>query len=433
MPPLNRSDDLMPGIDEIPERRDEVSLGDLLLEVLRFYQQFDRLLIPLAVLCGVLAGVVVATRPLYALTALLETPQMSLEQWRKLQPMLADRQLVAASLASMTELPPEQRERLQRAFVLKKYWDTRVTYRSAVERDDIRQQVNIDAKSVGALGLEVSLYARDDAAANQQLDAIAQHVRQVVLWGGLRDYLDSLRQQTLEQRPQLQIDQIQQRYAIEQNERQAADMQQLLERYPELRRNEVNTVVSVGDGGGRYLSPLAQIVALQSTIAGTRTTLRQVERELEQLDGKQRFLARVDQRAPGLHLGRALADWVQSCRRAVFGSGTPSGSALSQVASEIDLALSQQRWRAQLVRYRAIPALSPAPVPSRLPALVALAVFLGVLLVASLGLAMYVIARRHGDRHASWSAHADPLFAWLPQRMRGLLLGPTDARPLGSG
>ncbi|AGH75591.1 hypothetical protein XAC29_00275 [Xanthomonas axonopodis Xac29-1] len=46
---------------------------------------------------------------------------------------------------------------------------------------------------------------------------------------------------------------------------------------------------------------------------------------------------------------------------------------------------------------------------------------------------MYVIARRNGDRHASWSAHADPLFAWLPQRMRGLLLGPTDARPLGSG
>lgn len=423
----------MPGIDEIPERRDEVSLGDLLLEVLRFYQQFGRLLIPLALLVGLLAGVLVATRPLYALTALLETPQMTLEQWRKLQPMLADRQLVAASLASMTDLSSEQRERLQRAFLRRKYWDTYVTYRSAVERDDIRQQVNIDAKSVGALGLEVSLYARDDAAANQQLETIAQHVRQVVLWAGVRDYLDSLRQQALEQRPQLQINQVQQRFAIEQNERQAADMQQLLERYPELRRNEVNTVVSVGDGGGRYLSPLAQIVALQSTIAETRATLRQVERELEQLDGKQRLLERVDQRASALHLGLALADWVQSCRRAVFGPGNPSGSAQSQVASEIDLALSQQRWRAQQVRYRAIPALSTAPVPSRQPLLVALAVFLGVLLVSSLGLALYVIARRHGDRRASWSAHADPLFAWLPQRMRLLLLGPTDTRPLGPG
>ncbi|WP_258072135.1 hypothetical protein [Xanthomonas arboricola] len=423
----------MPGIDEIPERHDEVSLGDLLLEVLRFYQQFGRLLIPLALLFGAVAGVLVVMRPLYALTALLETPQMSLEQWRKLQPMLADRQLVASSLASMTDLPTEQRERLQRAFLRRNYWDTRVTYRSAVERDDIRKQVNIDPQSVGALGLEVSLYARDDAAANQQLDAIAQHVRQVVLWAGMRDYLDSLRQQTLQQRSQLQIAQIQQRFAIEQNERQSADMQRLLERYPELRRNEVNTVVSVGDGGGRYLSPLAQIVALQSTIAGTRTTLRQVERDLEQLDGKQRFLARVDQRAPALHLGTSLADWIQSCRRAVFGNGAPSGSALSQVASEIDLALSQQRWRAQLVRYRAIPALSPAPVPSRRPALVGLAVFLGVLLVSSLALAMYVIVRRHGDRHAPWSAHADPLFAWLPQRVRQLLLGSTDPRPLGHG
>ncbi|WP_029218096.1 hypothetical protein [Xanthomonas cassavae] len=430
---MNSSEDLMPGIDEIPERRDEVSLGDLLLEILRFYREFGRLLIPVALLFGLLAGVLVAVRPLHALTALLETPQMTLEQWRKLQPMLADRQLVAASLAGMTDLPAEQRERLQRAFVRRTYWDTRVTYRSAVERDDIRQQVNIDVKSVGALGLEVSLYARDDAAANQQLDAIAQHVRQVVLWVGLRDYLDSLRQQALEQRPRLQIDQVQQRFAIEQMERQAADMQQLLERYPELRRNEVNTVVSVGDGGGRYLSPLAQIVALQSTIAETRTKLRQVERELERLDGKQRFLTRVDQRAQALRLGRALADWVQSCRVAVFGTGTPSSPSLSQVASEIDLALLQQRWRAQLVRYRAIPALSPAPIPSRHPVLVGLAVFLGVLVLSSMALSVYVIARRHGDRHAPWSAHDDPLFAWLPQRARRSLLGRAGARMQGPG
>ncbi|KAB7768836.1 hypothetical protein [Xanthomonas maliensis] len=421
----------MPDVDEIPERRDEVSLGDLLLQLLHFYRQFGRLLIPLALLLGMLAAVVVHLRPSYTLTALLETPQMTLEQWRKLQPMLADRQLVAASLASLPALPAEQRARLQRAFVRRTYWDTRVIYRSAIERDDIRQQVNIDPKSVGALGLEVSIYARDEATASSQLDAIAHHVRQVVLWAGLRDALDNLRQQTLEQRPQLQIEQLQQQFAIEQNNRQADDMQQLLERYPELRRSEVNTVVSVGDGGGRYLSPLAQIVALQSTIAETRTTLRRVERELEQLDGKQRFLDRVDARVGTLHQGQALADWLQANRRAVFGNGTPSGSPQAQVASEIDLALSQQRWRAQQVRYRAVPTLSPQPIPSRRPLLVGLAVFVAVLLASSLGLAIYVLARRQGHRRVPWSAHTDPLFAWLPSGVRRRLLGPADVRPLG--
>ncbi|MCI2261523.1 hypothetical protein [Xanthomonas indica] len=414
----------MPGIDDVRNHGDDASLGDLLLGLLRFYRQFGRLLIPVAVLLALAAGVLVALFPLYRVGALLDTPRMTLEEWRRLQPMLSDRQLVADSVAA-AGLPPALRERVQRRFLQPLYWQTRVQYRSAVERDDIRQQVNIDPKTVGALGLEVMLDARDETSATQQLQVIARHVRQVVLWGGLRDALEAMRQQTLEKRPELQIAQIQQQFAIEQNTQKITEMQALLERYPELRRSEVNTVVSVDDGGGKYLSPLAQIVALQATITETRADLRQGQRELEQLDWKRRFLACADRRAGTLHSGQALASWLQACRTAVFGDAAETGSARRQVVREIDLTLAQKLGQSQQVRYRALPALSATPVPTRHPLLVAAVVFAGSLLAMSLGLGVYVAARRLRDRSA-WSAQRDPLFAWLPAALRRRLL-PEDA------
>ncbi|MBF9265949.1 hypothetical protein I4I83_16920, partial [Acidovorax cattleyae] len=81
------------------ERSGDVSLGDLLLELLRFYRDFGLLLVPVALVAALVAGGLALRYPLYGATALLETPQMSLDQWRRLLPMLSDRQLVAATLA----------------------------------------------------------------------------------------------------------------------------------------------------------------------------------------------------------------------------------------------------------------------------------------------------------------------------------------------
>lgn len=404
---------------------DDLSLGDLVLKVLRFYADFGRLLIPVAMLLAVLAAGLAALNPTYGASALLEASQMPLDQWRRLQPMLSDRTLVAASLAE-AGLPPAQAGRMQRVFEQPGYWKTRVKYRPTVGRDDVREQINIDPKKVGVLGLEVSLKARDDAHAEQQLALIARHIRQVMLWGDLSEYLDRLQQNTLERRLQLQIDQIRQQFSIEQNLRQVEDMQKLLQQYPQLQRSEVNTVVSVGDGGGKYLSPLAQIVALQSTIAETRTAQRQLERELEQLGWLQRFLDQAGERARTLHSGAALADWLQLQQRELFPADTDAdaNAVQRQVGREIQINLEQLRYKAQQLRYRAQPALSVAPVASRRPLLVAVAVFAGTLLMLSAGLAFYVAVRRMGAAGAAWSPQRDPLFAWMPERMRRRLPGP---------
>ncbi|AVS73410.1 hypothetical protein [Paracidovorax cattleyae] len=404
-------------MNDVRERSGDVSLGDLLLELLRFYRDFGLLLVPVALVAALVAGGLALRYPLYGATALLETPQMSLDQWRRLLPMLSDRQLVAATLADAS-LPDGAAPRLQRPFQQPRYWSTRVGYRSTVGRDDIREQINIDPKKIGALGLEVSLNVRDEAAAAQQFAVIASHIRQVMLWGDLREYLDRLRQEVLEQRSQLQIEQIRRQFAIEQGQKQVEDMHRLLQQYPELRRSEVNTVVSVGDGGGRYLSPLAQIVALESTMSDTRSQLRKGVRELEQLQWKQRFLDRVDARLDGLASGKELARWMEQCLAGLFPADTAENTAQRQAGSEIRMNLEQSLSRAGQLRYKALPALPVAPLPSRRHSFVAAAVFAGTLLALSMALGSYVALRRAGGAPGTWSARQDPLFAWLPERLR---------------
>lgn len=412
----------MPGMNNVRERGDDVSLADLLLELLRFYREFGRLLVPVALLFALVAGAAVALVPVYSAVALLDTAQMPLDQWRRLQPMLSDRHLVAASLAE-AKLPAGQRDRLLMQFQQPRYWSSRVSYRSTVGRDDIREQINIDPKKVGALGLEVSLLVRDDAAASQQFELIAQHIRQVMWWSDLREYLDKLQLEVLEQRARLQIEQIRQQFSIEQNLKQVQEMQKLLQQYPELRRNGFSTVVSVGDGGGKYLSPLAQTVALQSTVAETRASLRKGQRELEQLDWKQRYLGRVDARMRSLYSGTALADWLRLNQHEMFPPDATVDAAQQQVGSEIQMTLGQLQYKAEQLRYKAQPAISAAPVPSRRPWLVALAAFLCTLGVLSLALASYAaLRRRDSAAQLPWSAHGDPLFAWLPAGLRRRLL-----------
>lgn len=425
----------MQKVNDLPSPGGDVSLGELILKFLRFYAEFGKLLVPVALLCSALTAGLVALYPIYRVSALLETSQMPLDQWRRLQSMLSDRTLVAASLANFG-LPSSQQLSMQRAFQQPGYWSSRIKYRSTVGRDDVREQINIDPKKVGVLGLEVSLSASGDEYAAQQLEMIVQHIRQVMLWADLSEYLDSLQRETMEKKMQLQIDQIKQQFSIEQSTRQVADMQKLLQQYPELRRSEVNTVVSVGDGGGKYLSPLAQIVALQSTIAETRTAQRHVERELEQIAWRQRFIDHASQHARTLHLGSALAEWLQQSHGEIFPAASLNSdmnAAQRQVGREIQMVLAQLGYKAQQLRYKALPALSAAPIPSRRPLLVAVVVFASTLLMLSLGLVAYMTIRRMGAIDGMWSLERDPLVAWMPVTMRYRLLKPVFAITKESG
>lgn len=388
-------DTAMTARDDAGLRDGETSIGELVARVCRFYLRFGRWLGGLALLAGIAAGAWAALHPLYRVDALLSTPGLNLDQWRQVRPLLTDRVRIAATLAGLGLHANDPAvaalgARLGSAAL----WDNAVQYRMTVERDDLRQQIPAEIlKNVGPLGLEITLLAPGRDQATRLLDTMAAHVRQTLLWNGLVNFLTDRAREVAAGRPGLEIKLIESQFTIDQSQQRIEDMRALRDAYPELRQMNPNTVVSVQDGGGKYLSPLAQIVALQATISETRAAMSQARRDLDRLDQYRTFLGGLPP-ATQQASGDALAGAMAARMHAVFPAGASLPPVAQQVADEIARQLDTLHSVVAATRFRAEPAVSPAPIASRRPVLVGFAAFVLVLAALSAAVAGWLAVRR---------------------------------------
>ena len=373
-------------------QEDELSLGELALRVLRFYRRFGRLLLLPALLAALAAAVWIAGRPLYTATALVEVPGVTLEEWRQAQSFLWDERWVDRSFGDGGDAADIDTRILRRNALSATFWTSTVRYRSALSRDDIREIPPAEFQNTRGIGLELTLRVRDAQQSNLTLDRLAQHIREALLANSLISLVRD-GQAALAHRPKLSLDLLQTDFEIEQAQQRIEDMQRLLERYPELRRMEKNTVVSVSDGGGKYLAPLPQIVALEATISELRAKSRKTRRELEKLDWTAQLLAGLDQAIRGAASGDDIIGKLQD-NRAKLLAAHPHPSAVEQESAEdmnLKLALAEARQQAIGIKTRS--ALSSAPVKMRNPFWVGLFVFCATFAGLSLILATRLALR----------------------------------------
>jgi hypothetical protein len=362
---------------------DEISLGELANRILRFYRQFHRSILLSALVAGIAVAVLVSRFPSYSVAAIVDTPQLTLDEWRGLAPLLSDRNLIDASLSTQGNTAVPARDAFARLFQNPTFWENKVQYRSALRRDDIKDSPNIDLKNASTLGLSITITASDGGSAALKLDAIANHLRETLLWNRLQKYLQALQVDAAHKRAELEIKLIQSQFDIEQNSQRATEMRALLATFPELRSMDASTVVSVEGGGDKYMAPLAQVVALEATISEAKADMRAARRDLEKLDWYDQFLAATASAAKETYLGTALAATLLKQRAAIFGDAAAS-SAAREVDQELALTINGERLRADLWRFKALPALPSGTIPSRNPLTMGAAAFLVVFLALSL-------------------------------------------------
>ena len=164
---------------------DEIFLGDLVLRLLRFYQRFGRLIVLLALLTGVSIASWVASRPLYSVTALLEVPGITLEEWRQTQSFLWDQRWINRSFNNTNEEITPPNLLLQKRTLDPEYWRNILHYRPSLNRDDIRDIPAAQFQNSGGLGLEFTLRVSNEAEASKYLSVLTQHVRETFLANSL--------------------------------------------------------------------------------------------------------------------------------------------------------------------------------------------------------------------------------------------------------
>lgn len=389
---------------------DEITLAELALRTLQFYQQFGRLLLLVALLVALAAAAWIASRPLYSVSALLEVPKVTLEEWRQAQSFLWDKRWVDHAFGDDQHEAEPQSLRLRRRALSPEYWEQAVRYRSSLNRDDVRDVPAAQFQSSTGLGLEFALRVADEEQANLTIDALARQVREALLANSLIDLVRTS-QATLDNRPQLKLDVLKAEFDIEQSRQRITDMRQLLERYPDLRHLETSTLFSVSDGGGKYLSPLPQIVALESTVSELQAKARVAQRELSKLDWTERLLAGMDETIRNATSGQVILDKLKGNREQVLANAAQLDSSAREAAEDINVKLTQAESRQQAIGIKTRSAISTAPVPPRNPLIVGVAAFVLVFVALSIVLALSVSL--HKERG---------VLLWLPRPIRSRLI-----------
>lgn len=387
----------------------EISLGELLLRSLRFYQKFFCLLITPALLLALCAACLTALRPLYTMEAFIEVPDLSLQEWRQTRPYLWDKAWVARGFSSDDSDLRQLRANAQNSV----FWSSTVKYQPSFLREDFREIPGLQNEKNNGLGLTLMLQVRDEDQAEHQLQALTEHIRQAFLANNL---LDAVRegQKGLTDRARLQAEQLQAAFEIQQAEQRIRDMRAVMERYPETRQMAPNTVVSVRDEGGKYLAPLPQIVALEATVSEQQARLRKLQRDLQKLDAQNVLLADLDQAirqaASGSEMLTRLRDNQTRLMAMQPEIEASQEEALQELNARIDLALA----RYDAIGSGARSTLSLTPISARNPKLVAIVVFFIAFGGLSLWLAVHL-----------WLRGNQPDLRWLPRRIRSWLISET--------
>lgn len=148
-------------------------------------------------------------------------------------------------------------------------------------KNDLKNLARIPdtADSTDILGIKISAHGASANDAQAKVIALGNFLRDSAI---LLDFKTSARTQYAQHLGQQQTNEnktIDTKYQLTQLEVRKADMQKILHAYPDSTASDRRQLVSVSEDSSRYLSPVTQLVAIESTIAEQRQKLPTIQRE----------------------------------------------------------------------------------------------------------------------------------------------------------
>lgn len=154
----------------------------------------------------------------------------------------------------------------------------------AFTKEDAREFIQLSPdRSNSVIGLNLSYETNSPSIASAVVDFFGYYIRDCILYGTLYKYVldDYSKAVTAMNKNENEIFKIQ--FDLLQNTNKMEDIRAILSKYPESAKIESRQLVSVQDGGSRFLSPITQLVGIESTLADLRRDLSELKREREKL------------------------------------------------------------------------------------------------------------------------------------------------------
>ena len=228
-------------------------------------------------------------------------------------------------------LPPE---------VLDKF----ASFNRSVTPKDSKDNIIGKDKEAGTvyLGIELKIPGPNPETAQTRSKIFSEYFVDSIMYADLVSWIDSavLAREAASYSNKLAT--IRVKRGIEETEKRLDALRSLIKRYPDASRMEVRQVLSIEKGGERFLSPVAQIVAAESSIVDARIELVTLLRRQKQIDLTHEFYKQAAQARASTNSGRALIKKLIAIRDGLFKSASTADEEVREVFNEISLGLEQR-------------------------------------------------------------------------------------------
>jgi len=154
----------------------------------------------------------------------------------------------------------------------------------AFSKEDSRQlaQVGKDQNN-SVLGLNLAFEARTPEQAAKMVSFFGEYVRDCLMYVTMFNYIsgNAINARISLQENENALSAI--RFSLEQEQKKMVDIQAILRKYPDAANIENRQLVSIQEGGAHFLSPLTQLVGIESKVADLRREVDRLERDREKL------------------------------------------------------------------------------------------------------------------------------------------------------
>lgn len=177
-------------------------------------------------------------------------------------------------------------------------------------KEDAREftQLAKDDKN-SVIGANLTYEADSPENASNHVRFFGNYIRDCLLYSKLYSYVMDGYNNAISEMNKNENDIIGVQFQLRQNTNKMKDIQAILINYPESAKIENRQLVSVQEGGSRFLSPVTQLVGIESTLADQRRALAELERNKEKISTRAEYfslchseLAKIGERGEPLFL-----------------------------------------------------------------------------------------------------------------------------------
>jgi hypothetical protein len=211
----------------------------------------------------------------------------------------------------------------------------------AFAKEDAREFSQLPQdESNSVIGLNIAYEADSPENASVYVSYFGKYIRDCLLYSTLYNYVMDGYSISIFEMSKIENDIIDMKFQLLQNTNKIKDIRAILTNYPESAKIENRQLVSVQEGGDRFLAPVTQLVGIESTLSDLRIGLAELERDREKLTTRAEYFSRcyIELAKIGEH-GELLFSLLKSMKEEVFKNKDLTKDEIKEVFNNLSIDL----------------------------------------------------------------------------------------------